>query len=458
MSDIDNGAPELPGTPGTAPAPTGGTGLTKAGAKEFPLPGADDDTPEEAAPEAIPVTDPRLLVREQGLRGYLTDFGRRMRSGDLGSVPVVAALIVIWVVFGLLNSSFLSAGNLSTIAQDIVGIGMISIGIVFVLLLGEIDLSVSYIGGVAGAAFAVLSVRGGIPEGLALIIALLVGAAIGALQGFFFAKIGVPAFVVTLAGFLAWNGLMLQVLGKHGTVQLPDGGLLSTLYNYTFEDVAAAYGLALAATLLYLLFALLDASKRRKAGIPFRPMTDIVVKTAALAIVAFVAAYVLNQSNGLPLDLVVFLVFLVALDLVLRRTSYGRRIFAVGGGIEAARRAGINVARVRISVFMISGTMAAVGGMFLAGQVNSAQSNQGGGNTLMEAIAAAVIGGTSLFGGRGKTWSALLGALVIISIQQGMYILNLNIAIQYMVTGAVLLAAVVVDSVSRRTQKAAGRA
>ena len=411
-----------------------------------------------AAADAIIAVDPRLLVREQGVSGYLTDFTRRMRSGDLGSLPVVVALIVIWLVFWILRSSYMSPGNLSTIANNVVGTGMIAVGIVFVLLLGEIDLSVSYVSGLAGAVFAVLSVYHGVPQGLALILGILTGTVIGALQGFFFAKIGVPAFVVTLAGFLAWNGAMLQVLGKNGTVNLPSNGLLYHLYNYTFTDVAFAYGFALIGVLVYLLSSLSDAARRRKAGVPFRPMLDIALKTVALAVVAFAAAYVLNQADGLPLALVLFLLVVVGFDLMLRRTTYGRQIFAVGGGIEAARRAGINVAWIRISVFMLAGTMAAVGGMFLAGQVNSAQSTQGGGNTLMNAIAVAVIGGTSLFGRRGKTWSALLGALMIISIQQGMYILNLNTAIQYMITGAVLLAAVVVDSLSRRTQKASGRA
>ncbi|MDF2258731.1 sugar ABC transporter permease [Streptomyces ferralitis] len=402
--------------------------------------------------------DPRLLIREQGLAGYLTEFKRRIHSGDLGSMPVIVALILIWGIFQGLNSTFLSANNLSTIAFNVVGTGMIAVGIVFVLLLGEIDLSVSYVSGLAGAVFAVLSVYHGFPEPLALVLGILTGAAIGALQGFFFAKVGVPAFVVTLAGFLAWNGAMLWVLGKNGTINLKANGLLYNLYNYTFTDVAYAYGLAVVAVLVYLGSSLWQASRRRQAGVPFRPLTDIVVKTVLLAVVSFAAAAVLNQADGLPLCLLLFLVVVIGLDLVLRRTTYGRQIFAVGGGIEAARRAGINVAWIRISVFMLAGTMAAIGGMFLAGQVNSAQSTQGGGNTLMNAIAAAVIGGTSLFGGRGKTWSALLGALVIVSIQQGMYILNLNTAIQYMITGAVLLAAVVVDSVSRRTQKASGRA
>lgn len=191
---------------------------------------------------------------------------------------------------------------------------------------------------------------------------------------------------------------------------------------------------------------------------PFRPVGEIVLRTVVIAALAFAAAYILNQYQGLPLALLIFLILLVLLDFVLRRTTYGRRIFAVGGNIEGARRAGISVAFVRMSVFSIAGTMAAIGGIFLAGQIQSASQTSGGGNLLMNVIAAAVIGGTSLFGGRGSVWSALLGALVIGSIQSGMNIMGVSNAVQFMITGSVLLAAVVVDSLSRRTQKAAGRA
>ncbi len=202
----------------------------------------------------------------------------------------------------------------------------------------------------------------------------------------------------------------------------------------------------------------LDARRRQAAGVPSRPVLDIALRTAAIAVVAFLAAYTLNQYKGLPLALLIFLVFIVVLDFVLRRTTYGRQVFALGGNIEGARRAGINVSWIRISVFTICSTMAAVGGLFLAAQIQSASQTSGGGNLLMNAIAAGVIGGTSLFGGRGSTWSALLGALVIGSIQSGMNIQGLSNAIQFMITGAVLLAAVVVDSLARRTQRAAGRA
>jgi D-xylose transport system permease protein len=419
-----------------APAPGNGNGVAKG---------------------ATPAVDPRLLVREQGLAGYWTDFKRKMRSGELGSVPVVVGLIVIWAIFQSMDDAFLSAENLSNLSVYIVGTGLISVGIVFVLLLGEIDLSVGSVSGLSSAVFAVLAVNEGLNEWLAVVLALLTGAVIGALHGFFFAKIGVPAFVVTLAGLLAWNGLMLKVLGTTGTINLDSEGLVATLSNHYFTDVAVAYGTAVVAVAAFFAAQLLGARRRSAVGIPSRPVSEIAVRTVLLAVLAFGAAYMLNQYKGMPLALLIFLVVLVALDFVLRRTSYGRKVFALGGSTEAARRAGINVELVRISVFSIAGTMAAFGGLMIASRILAANQGAGTGNLLMEAIAAAVIGGTSLFGGRGTVWSALLGMLVIGSIASGMALLGIAAAIQYMITGAVLLAAVVIDSVSRRTQRSAGR-
>ncbi|MFJ7243604.1 sugar ABC transporter permease [Kitasatospora sp. NPDC098652] len=422
------------------------------------MPTGGVNAPVPVAPEAIPAVDPRLIVRQEGVKGYLGEFRRRMSSGELGSLPVVLALIVIWAVFGSLNSSFLSAQNLSNLSQQIVGTGMIAIGVVFVLLLGEIDLSVGSVSGLCAAIFAVLNVSNGVNQWVALITAIVGGTIVGTVHGFFFAKIGVPAFVVTLAGNLGWNGLMLQVLGASGTVNLSGKDIVSRLYSTIYGQQIAAYGTAAVGVLLFLFASLVDARRRQASGVPSRPVADIVLRTVLLAVIAFLAAYTLNQYKGLPLALLIFLILIVVLDFVLRRTTYGRQVFALGGNIEGARRAGINVSWIRISVFAICSTMAAIGGLFLAAQIQSASQTSGGGNLLMNAIAAAVIGGTSLFGGRGKTWSALLGALVIGSIQSGMNIQGLSNAIQFMITGAVLLAAVVVDSLARRTQRAAGRA
>jgi D-xylose transport system permease protein len=416
---------------------------------------------DEVPPPAVAPLDPRLLVREEGLKGYLTEFKRKLKGGELGSLPVILALVIIWTIFQLKDSLFLSSANMVNICYFMAGTGMLAVGLVFVLLLGEIDLSVASVSGLAAAVFATLSVTHGLNAWVAVVLTVLTGIAIGAIHGFFFAKIGVPAFVVTLAGFLGWTGLMQWLLRGSGSLTIQDKGLLHVLGQRSFfmnQSIAGAYILATLGVAALLIGSLIDQTRRRSAGVPYRPTSEILVRTVALAVVAYVTAYVLNKSAGVPNALVIFLATLVVCDFVLRRTTFGRKIFAVGGSIEAARRAGINVAMIRIVVFAISGGFAAIGGLFLAGQTYTATLQAGTGNLLMLAIAAAVIGGTSLFGGRGNVWSALLGMLVIQSIQTGLDLLNMDQSIQYMITGAVLLAAVVVDSVSRRTQRSSGRA
>ncbi|MER5349221.1 sugar ABC transporter permease [Kitasatospora sp. NPDC002551] len=412
-----------------------------------------------AADAAAPAADPRLLVRRGGAAGYAEDLRRRIRSGDLGSLPVVLGLILIAVIFQSVTGHFLQADNLTNITKWIAGYGLISVGVVFVLLLGEIDLSLGSVAGACAAITSVLAVRQGVDEWLALLLGLLAAAAMGALHGFFFARIGVPAFVVTLAGMLAWSGLQDYVLGRLGTVNNLNEGVVAHLDNHFLGDgdIAFAWLLAVLSVGGFLAAQLITARRRTAAGLPARPPGEIALRTGALAVVALAGAWTLNQDSGLPLPLVVLLGVVVVTDFVLRRTSWGRQVFAVGGGVEAARRAGINVARVRISVFVVSAALAGLGGLFIASQQGSADKLLGGGNVLMSAIAAAVIGGTSLFGGRGSTWSALLGMLVIQSITTGLDMVHAAQAIQYMITGAVLLAAVVLDSVSRRTQKSAGR-
>ncbi|MEV7682690.1 sugar ABC transporter permease [Streptomyces sp. NPDC088341] len=425
--------------------------------KAAPASPAPVDAP-AAADGAVTAVDPRLLVREQGFGGYITEFKRRIRAGDLGAIPVVLGLIIIWAIFGSLNSNFLTAENLSNISVAMVGTGMIATGIVFVLLLGEIDLSVGSVSGVAGATFAVLSVTHGMADWLAFILAILTGTVAGAIHGFFFARIGVPAFAVTLAGLLFWSGFMLQLLGDSGTVNLSADSLVAKLTTYYFTDVAAAYGLAVVAVAVFFLTSFFENRRREAAGVPSRPLSETILRSALLAVVAFAAAVLYNQYKGLPLAVVIFLAVLVITDFVLRRTTYGRKVFALGGSVEASRRAGINVALVRISIFSLAGTFAALGGLFIASKIAAANQGAGSGDLLMNAIAAAVIGGTSLFGGRGRTWNALLGVLVIVSIQYGLALQGIASPIQNMITGAVLLATVVIDAVTRKTQKAAGRA
>ncbi|MFF4015242.1 sugar ABC transporter permease [Streptomyces sp. NPDC001843] len=381
----------------------------------------------------------------------------RVHERDLGAAPVLLALAVIWTVFEALNDNFLSPRNLSVISVDIVGTGMIAVGIVFVLLIGEIDLSGGSLAGLAGAVFAALDVNLGMPEWLAVIIAVACGAAAGSAQGFLFARIGVPAFVVTLAGLLGWNGLMLYLLGPDTTINFSDDGLVAHLTSRYFDTVVATYGLAAAGTAAYLLVTYRDHKRRSAAGMPYRPVAEIWVRTALLGLVAFATVHVLDRFEGLPLALLIFLAVVVASDLFLRRTPYGRQVLALGGGVEAARRAGVDVARVRIAVFVVSGALAAVGGLFVASRLTSASQVPGSGMLLINAIAAAVIGGTSLFGGRGSTWSALLGVLIIQSIGSGMALLDVEPPVQFMVTAGVLLTAVVFDSLARRAAESRGR-
>jgi D-xylose transport system permease protein len=383
---------------------------------------------------------------------------RRLREGDLGRAPVLLALAVTWMVFQGLNDNFLSPRNLSLLSVDIVGTGMVAVGIVFVLLIGEIDLSVGSLAGLAGALFASLNVNLGMPEWLAVIIAVICGAAAGAVHGFFFARIGVPAFVVTLAGLLAWNGLMLYLLGPETIINFNEDGLVAKLTSRYFGAAVATYGLAALGTATYLLVSYHHRRRRSAAGMPYRPVGEIWARTALLAVVAFAAVYVLGRFEGVPLALLIFLGVIVASDLFLRRTRYGRRVLALGSGVEAARRAGVDVTRVRISVFLVSGTLAAVGGLFVASRLTSASQVPGSGMLLINAIAAAVIGGTSLFGGRGSAWSALLGVLIIHSIASGMALLEVEPPVQFMITGGVLLTAVVFDSLARRAAESRGRA
>jgi D-xylose transport system permease protein len=406
---------------------------------------------------ALDVIDPRLLVREQGMRGYLDLVGRRIRGGELGALPVVVGLVLIWVIFYLMNDRFLSAQNLTNLSLQIAATGTISVGIVLVLLLGEIDLSVGQVSGLCGAVLAVLMIKQDTPQPLAVVAAIAVGVGIGLLQGFFFAKVGVPAFVVTLAGLIGWQGLQLHVLGDTGTLNLPYEGFLHSLMNTYITQIAIGNAIGAVIVGVYLLTALRDASRRRAAGLPARPVSEIALRAGGLALAVFLTIAVFNQYNGVPVGVLIFVGFVVVFDFVLRRTGYGRRVFAVGGNIEAARRAGINVAAIRMSVFALASMMAAIGGILFASRGHAVGQNSGGGDILLNAIAAAVIGGTSLFGGRGSTYAALLGMLVIGSISSGLDLEGVGSPIKFMITGAVLLAAVTIDSLSRRGRQSTGR-
>ncbi|MFI7501502.1 sugar ABC transporter permease [Streptomyces sp. NPDC049687] len=413
--------------------------------------------------EPAPPQRERLVSRAVGggmraVRSAGTVVSRKVSAGELGSLPVVLVLAIVWITFQSLNENFLSPRNLSNLSVDIVGTGLIAVGIVFVLLLGELDLSVGSISGLAAAVFAVLNVNNGVPEWLALLVGVLTGTVAGIVQGYSIARTRVPAFVVTLAGLLTWNGLMLAVLGDSGTVNLDEEGLVAKLTSYYFTQDAVAYGLAAVATAVVFLVDDRGRRRRRAVGMPHRSLRAVMVRTGGTAVIALGTAYLLNRFQGLPLALLIFLVVVAGLDVLLRRTHYGRQVYALGGSIEAARRASLGVVRVQTAVLAVSGTMAAVGGLFLASRITSVSQSSGSGVLLVNAIAAAVIGGTSLFGGRGTTWSAVLGMLVIQSIASGMAITDTPPALQFVITGGVLFAAVIIDALSRRSQEAHGRA
>jgi D-xylose transport system permease protein len=418
-----------------------------------------DQTPEPAlggAGTAAGAPDERLR-RAGGLTGYRDDFVARLRSGELGALPVIVGLVVIVIVFQSLNSVFLSSGNLVNLAQSIAGTGIIAIGVVLVLLLGEIDLSVAAVSGAAGAALAVLNANRGYSPLLSVVLALAVGAVIGLLQGLVFTKLGVPSFVVTLAGLLIWQGLQLKELGETGSVNLPVGGALQKFGQSSFVLNTLGYILAVVVSVLMFLSMVRQAQRRRAAGLAARPVAELAIRAGALLVLLVLVVYVLSQDRGVPWTLVLFLALVAVVDLVLRRTRYGRSIFAIGGNIEAARRAGINVDRVRTTVFVLTSTFAALGGIVAASYLGGVDQQFQGGDVLINSIAAAVIGGTSLFGGRGRALSALLGMLVIGAIANGLLLVNLKQQDRYMITGAVLIASVVIDSLARRGRQSAGR-
>jgi D-xylose transport system permease protein len=380
---------------------------------------------------------------------------KRLLQGDLASVRVVIGLVVIWTIFQTQNDRFLSAVNLTNLMLQITGIGLISIGIVYVLLLGEIDLSVGAVSGLAAAVMAVQNTKHGWDPYLSIAAAIAVGAVIGCLQGWLFARFGVPSFVVTLAGLLAWQGALLYVLGDTGTINLTDSKIVG-LAN-TFYSDAVGWIFALVVIAGYAGLSLWGYRKRVAGGLADQDLVPVVVRVVVVAVATLAAVAVLNADRGVPLAVLILVGFVVVMQFVVTRTTFGRHVFAVGGNAEAARRAGIKVNRIRVIVFSIAGTMAAIGGIMLASRLLAVNQSSGGSDLLLLAIAGPVIAGTSLFGGRGSVWSALLGALVIGSISNGMDLLAYDSDIKYMVTGAVLLGAVLIDSIARNQRAASGR-
>jgi D-xylose transport system permease protein len=375
----------------------------------------------------------------------------RLARGELGSVQVLIGIALIWTIFQLANDRFLSAVNLTNLTLQIAAVGTISIGVVLVLLLGEIDLSVGAVSGLAAGVMAVLTVKEGLSPELALLAGLLTGTAIGLFNGFMVTTFGIPSFVVTLAGLLAWQGALLLVLGDTGTINLPPG-IITDLAG-TFYDPWVGWVIAVGVTGATLGTGLLERRRRAKAGLEPHPLAGIIVRTVLVGGAVFAAVAILSSDRGIPLATLILVGLCGVFAFITKRTRFGRHIYAVGGNAEAARRAGIKVNRVRIAVFALASTLAAAGGILAASRLLAVNQQSGGGDLLLLAIAGPVIAGTSLFGGRGSIWSALLGALVIGSISNGMDLLGLDSDVKFMITGGVLLAAVTLDALTRRQRQ-----
>jgi D-xylose transport system permease protein len=339
---------------------------------------------------------------------------------------------------------------------QIAAMGTISAGLVLVLLLGEIDLSAGAVSGLCAGIMAVLNVKSGMPGGLAIVAGILAGLLIGLLHGLIVARFGVPSFVVTLAGFIGWQGALLYVLGSTGTVNLYDPVIVGLAG--TFLPTWLGWLLALLAAVALVCMVILERSRRRVARLALAPLSHVLIRSGVIVLVVVVSVAVLNADRGVPLAVLILLASILVLDFVTTRTRFGRHVFAVGGNAEAARRAGISVNSIRVVVFTLTSGMAALGGILAASRLLAVNQSSGGGDILLGSIAAAVIGGTSLFGGRGSVWAALLGALVIGSISNGMDLLALASSVKLMITGVVLLVAVTIDALSRRGREQAGRA
>ena len=393
-----------------------------------------------------------------------------IRGGNLGSWPVVIGLAFIVLFFSLKADNFFTAPNFVNVITQMVGVTMLAYGVVFVLLIGEIDLSISYVSGIAGVIVAQLTLPGSghqvpdlgpIPGGvIAIAIAIAACSAIGAFQGSFVALIGVPAFVVTLAGYQIWQGVIQKAIEDKGVIVIQDeagsGRIVNNMAGYFFSE-KAGWVIAVVVGVLYAVSVLSGVVSHIRHGVAIRDPLLVAAKLVGVTAIVFGTVWICNKDRGVPFALLLIIAMLLILTFVAKRTTFGRHVYAVGGSAEAARRAGINVARVRIVVFMISGAMAGLGGVVLAARLNSVDLNAGGGTLLIDAIAAAVIGGTSLFGGRGEVRNALFGSLVIATIANGLNTLNLRQGTIYMVTGGILLFAVTLDTVLRRRQTKTGR-
>lgn len=411
-----------------------------------------------STPAAVPDAEAPALA---SLPRRLLD---NIRTGNTGSAPVIVALGIVVLIFSQTAGNFFTPGNFTNIITQMAGTCLLAYGVVFVLLIGEIDLSVSFVSGVAGVVVAETQLPNGahLPWYVCVFLAILAATLIGAFQGSVVALVGVPSFVVTLAGFEIWQGVIQRTVP--GVIVIQDNSI-NNFSNYLFPKgwwgppgwVPGGWSLAVIVSAIYAAATLGSALAGRRHGIPVRDPALMILKLLVVPAIALVTVWILNKDRGVPLALLFVVGALLVWSFVAKRTTFGRHVYAVGGNAEAARRAGINVPRIKILVFMISGAMSGLGGIVLAARLNSVDLNAGGGTLLIDAIAAAVIGGTSLFGGRGEIRNALIGAAMISTVTNGMFILGYSTGIVYMVTGLILLLAVTFDTVVRRIQVRSGR-
>ena len=416
-----------------------------------------DQVKSETPPKALDRSDVRVR-HDEGIRGTVRAFIDRVRSGDLGMLPVAVGLVVISAVFTALNPVYLAPNNLVNLLFDCATVGIISLGIVCVLMLGEIDLSVGSMSGLASALFGSLWVTQGWPLGFALIAALVAGVVIGSLYALLYNRLGMPSFVATLAGLLALLGLQLYILGNAGSINLPYQSPLVMFGQILMMPKWLSHALGVLPGIFTILVGVRVIRRRREANLSAGGMAGLLFKAAVLTAVIEGVVYYLNLGRGVPWMFGLFVALVIIMDYAFTRTKWGRSMQAVGGNKEAARRAGINVRRIYASAFILCSSFAALGGVLAASRLASSSQQAGTGDVNRNAIAAAVIGGTSLFGGRGSAYSALLGIIVIQAIANGLTLLNLSSSLRYMITGAVLAIAVIVDSLARRSRASHGRA
>jgi len=390
---------------------------------------------------------------------YAKGWWLRVRTGDIGALPIIVGLILIVIIFGSLRDTFLTERNFTNLLLQMSPTAILAIGVVWILLIAEIDLSVAYVSAVGGVIMALMIRPGdpGMPWPVAVGVALLVTTMIGFLYGQILTKLGVPSFVITLAGNLAFFGVVLILTTQWstaGTTVVQDSFIIGLANNFLPDWLGWALGIVVVGG--YGASELIRFRSRSDRNLTTKPLSVSAFQVGGIAIITFGAIYYANLDRGVPMATVILGFFLAFWTFVATKTPFGRHVYAVGGNPEAARRAGINVSRLRVYVFMINGFMAGIGGIMLASRLRSVATNSGGGALLLNVIAAAVIGGTSLFGGHGRIVSAFYGAIVIAAIQNGMDLLGLNTGTKFVITGLVLLAAVTIDSLAQRGRASSG--